>query len=67
MQVTVIGMKTLLGVRVPVAVRVLFSFLALMVIGILPILVEWVDFLVAFSNPDGGVIRGWYGWVSLKR
>ena len=39
MQVAVVEMKTLLEVRVPVGVRVLFVFLALMVIGILSILV----------------------------
>jgi len=36
-QVVVIEMKTLLGVRVPVVVRVLFAFLAVMVIGTLSI------------------------------
>ena len=56
-----VKMKTLLGVRVQVVGRVLFAFLALMVIGTLPILVGWVDFLVTFSNPDDKVIRGWYG------
>jgi len=35
----VIGMKMLLGVRVPVVARVPFAFLAKMVIGILSILV----------------------------
>jgi len=54
----VIVMKTLLGVRVPVVVRVLFASLALMVIGTLSILVEWIDFLVTSSNPGDGVIQG---------
>jgi len=63
----VIEMKTLLEVRVPVVVRVLFAFLAVMVIGTLSIPVGWVDSLVTSSNPDDGVIRGWYDWVSLKQ
>jgi len=36
-QVAVIEMKTLLEVRVPVVVRVLFAFLAVVVIGTLSI------------------------------
>jgi len=66
-RVAVIEMKMLSGVRVPVTAKVPFAFLARVVIGILSIPVGWVDFSVAFSNPDDGVIRGWYGWVSLKR
>ena len=58
MRVAVIEMKTLLEVRVLVVVKVLFAFLVVMVIGTPSIPVGWVDFLVTFSSPDDGVIRG---------
>jgi len=57
-QVGVIEIKTLSEVRVPVVVRVLFAFLAVMVIGTLSIPAGWVDCLVAFSSPDDEVTRG---------
>jgi len=59
-QVVVVKMKTPLGVRVLVVVRVLFAFLAVMVIETPAIPVGWVDFLVTFSNLDDGVVRELY-------
>ena len=67
MQVAVIVMKTLLEVKVPVVVGVLFAFLAVMVIGTPSILVGWIDSLVTFLNPDDGVVKGWYDWVSSRQ
>jgi len=57
-QVAVIVMKTLLGVRVPVVAKILFAFLFVMVVGTLSIPVGWVDCLVTFLSPDDEVIRG---------
>jgi len=57
-QVAVVVMKTLLGVRVPVVVKVLFAFLVVMVIGTLSIPVGWVDYLIMFLSPNDKVIRG---------